>query len=301
MLCEDFQEVRMSDADDPSGPPGRWPGSGLLIKPGQAKYPRPAAGFSGQAVPVALAAATQLKAIRIESHRALAGKQRDLAARVAAHPDVAVMLLINPILAFKQLGVTLSPEIASHVLHAVQHPAPVRTRREALEASLKKALGEAARPVDAVWNARLLFTLRKLKPLDIGDAKPAYTLPLGQQEAQNLHDLRPRAVLRYPQPRLLPPRTRLNAVSWKESLRRMDLAAPAPQLPNAAKAPAEVVLEDLWFYKDQDEIVHDALELGLIMRSAFPIHSPDSFRKVLSGEQRNAFRSWIKRIRFNPT
>jgi hypothetical protein len=290
----------MSDAGDPSRPPSRGAGSGLVIKPGLAKYPRPAAGFSGKAVPVSLAGAAELKSIQIESHRALAGKQRDLAARVAAHPDVAVMLLINPVLAFKELGVTFSPEIASHVLHAVQHPAPVRTRREDLEASIKQALGEAAQPVNAVWNSRLLFTLRKLAPLAIGDAKPAYTPPLGQPEAQSLHDLRPRAVLRYPQPRLLPPRTRVSSVPWKESLRRMDLAAPAPRLPNAAKAPAEVPLEDLWFYKDLDKVVHDALELGLIMRSAFPIHSPDSFRKVLSGEQPNAFRSWIKRIRFNP-
>ena len=289
----------MSDAGDPKRAASRGPAAGLVIQPGKAKYQRPAPGLSGNTSQVKPGGAP-MPPLVIDTHAALAAKQRMLAGRVAANPDLAVMLLINPVLAFKAMGVELAPDIASHVLHAIQHPPEVRSRREELEASLKEALGEVAQPTDAVWNARLLFTLRKLKPLVIGEAKPVYTPPLGQEESKGLNTLRPAGVLRYPQPRLLPPRSSVGSVAWKESLRRMDLDAPAPQLPVADSAPAEVPLEDLWFYKDQDAVVHDALELGLIMKRSFPIHSPDSFRQVLSGEKPNAFRRWIKSLRFNP-
>ena len=296
----------MNDADDAKRPPRRGPGIGLLIRPGQAKYPRPAAGFAappaGPAVRhgSSLAARPDLPLLHINSHRELAIRQKALADRVAAHPQLAVMLLVNPVLAFKALGVVLSHPVANHVLHAIQHPPELRNRRDELEASLKEALGEPAQPTDAAWNAHLLFTLRKLGPLAIGDQHPAYTPPLGQAEAQKLHALRPAAVLRYPQPRRLAARNSVGSVSWKESLRRLDLKAPAPNMPAAEQAPQTVPLEDLWFYKDLDPVVHDALELGVIRRRAFPIHSPDSFRQVLAGSKPNAFRSWIERVRFNP-
>ena len=292
----------MNDADDAKRLPRRGPGIGLLIRPGQAKNPRPAAGFAAPpAGPVsALAAPAGLAVLQINSHRELAVRQKALADRVAAHPQLAVMLLINPVLAFKALGVAFSPAVADHVLHAIQHPAELRNRRDELEASLKEALGEPARPTDAAWNAHLLFTLRKLGPLAIGDQRPAYTAPLGQAEAQKLHALRPPAMLRYPQPRRLAARNSVGSVPWKESLRRLDLAAPAPQMPAAEYPPETVPLEDLWFYKDIDPLVHDALELGVIRRRAFPVHTPDSFRQVLAGSKPNAFRSWIQRVRFNP-
>ncbi len=288
----------MSDAGDPERPRSRGPGIGLVVQPGKAKYPRPAAGFSAKPAPAG--AKIELALIRINSHRALAAQQVALAERVAAHPDLAVMLLINPVLAFKELGVELSPDVARHVLHAIQHPAALRNRRDELEAHLREVLGEPAQPTDAAWNARLLFKLRELQALAIGEQKPAYTPPLGQTEAQKLNALRPAGGVRYPQPRMLEPRSRVGSVPWKESLRRMDLEAPAPVLPKAEAAPGTVPLEDLWFYKDLDALVHGALELGIIQRRAFPIHTPDSFRKVLAGEKPNAFRSWIKSVRFNP-
>jgi hypothetical protein len=140
--------------------------------------------------------------------------------------------------------------------------------------------------------------VRKLAPLAIGDRVPAYLPPLGQQESAKLHSLRPPGTKRYPQPRLLPPRNRVSSVPWKESLRRIDLNAPAPKLPQADRTPDSVPLEDLWFYKDLDPIVRDALELGVIQRRAFPVHSPDSFRKILEGKKKNAFRLWITSVRF---
>lgn len=281
----------MSDAPQPPRQ------AGLVIRQAKAKYSRPARPVTA---PVAPLAPANFALLEIKSHRALAVKQREIAERVAAAPDLAVMLFVNPVLAFEHLGVKLSPEVAHHVLQTIQHPQALRTRRDELEAKLKEALGEPAQPTDLAWNRHLLFELRKLAPLAIGSEVPAYKPPLGEQESAKLHALRPPGTKRYPQPRLLPPRNRVGSVPWKESLRRIDLGAPAPKLPRAEAPPEQVPLEDLWFYKDLDAIVRDALELGVIQRRAFPVHSPDSFRKILAGEKRNAFRLWIRSIRFKP-
>ena len=80
--------------------------------------------------------------------------------------------------------------------------------------------------------------------------------------------------------------------------RRIDLQAKAPELPVLEKPPASVTLENLWFYKDRDALVHDALELGILQRRALPIHTPDSFRKVQAGRKANVFHTWIKTVRF---
>lgn len=287
----------MTKSDD-AGHPQRGPLRGLVIRPASAKYRRPATGARpSPAIAVDVSAYEPLK---IATHRELLLRQREIAERVGAQPDLSVMLFINPVLAFKQLGITMSPEIAHHVLHAIQHPKALRTRRDELEATLKEALGEPARPTEPPWNAHLLFELRKLHPLQIDDRTPVYRPPLGQEESAKLHGLRPVGTKRYPQPRLLPPRSRVGSVPWKESLRRIDLDAPAPRLERAPARPTEVPLEDLWFYKDLDTLVHDALELGVIQRRAFPIQSSDSFRAILEGRKSNAFRLWIRSLAFKP-
>ena len=96
----------------------------------------------------------------------------------------------------------------------------------------KVVYSDKPRPTDDAWNSHLLFELRGLAPLAIGKQVPVYLPPLGQQESAKLQALRPRGVVRYPQPRLLPPRNRVSSVPWKESLRRIDLDAPAPSLPS---------------------------------------------------------------------
>jgi hypothetical protein len=274
------------------------PRRGLVIRRASAKYARPA---SGAETPVPLAASrskSSLPAIEIATHRTLAASQRALAERVAAEPALAIMLLINPVLALERMGVQLSSEIAHHILHTLQHPKAMRDRRDVLEASLQKALGETAHPTDPTWNEHLLFELRNLAPLAIGHHQPVFLPPIGDALRKGLDALRPPATARYPEPRRLPPRSRIGSVPWSASLRRLDLAAPAPSLPQAPRAPATVPLEDLWFYKDLDAVVHDALELGVIQRGGFPFHTPDSFRQILEGKKANAFTYWIKSVRF---
>jgi hypothetical protein len=268
-----------------------------VIRHAPPKSPRPTTGAT-RAAPV-VPAARPFEPLKLETHRDLARRQAEIAARLAAEPQLAVMMAINPVLALEALGVTMTPEIAHHVLHTLQHPAEVRSRRDELEQALRQALGEPARPNEPAWNAHLLFDLRRLAPLDTQGRSPAYTAPLGQEESRPLQAMRPPATPeRYPYPHRLPARSRVSSVPWKESLRRLDLDAPVPSLPAATVAPKDVPLEDLWFYKDLDPVVHDALELGFIRKIAFPIHGPDRFRRILEGKEANAFLLWIHRIAF---
>ena len=39
---------------------------------------------------------------------------------------------------------------------------------------------------------------------------------------------------------------------------------------------------------------------SVIMRRGFPVHTPDSFRQILDGTKGNAFRTWIRSVRFKP-
>jgi hypothetical protein len=116
---------------------------------------------------------------------------------------------------------------------------------------------------------------------------------------ERLYALRPKPTKRYQdRPRSVHRRARVSTVLWSQAMRRLDLDAPAPRLPFAREAPVEVTLEDLWFYKDLAPIVRDVVEYGVIQRRAFPFHTPDSFRKIESGEKPNAFRNWIREVRF---
>jgi hypothetical protein len=53
----------------------------------------------------------------------------------------------------------------------------------------------------------------------------------------------------------------------------------------------------LYFYKDSNATAAALLELGVIQRQSFPVHTPDTFRKIMDGSKPNAFRSWIRGVR----
>jgi hypothetical protein len=78
----------------------------------------------------------------------------------------------------------------------------------------------------------------------------------------------------------------------------MDLDAELPPLPSASAAPKKLSLEELYFYKESHPVARQLLELGIVQRQAFPIHSADSYRRIKRGEKSNAFRGWIRGIRF---
>lgn len=238
--------------------------------------------------------------LEVASHRALVVEQERIVERFNAHPELAVLFFVNPVLAFREFGVTLSPEMADHLLHALQHPPKLRARREALEQSLAERLGAPPQPNDARWLATTLFETLEIEPLQTAGQQPAYVPALPRDVLDRLAKLRPRFRNR----RGDTPR-RLSGMGvrireWHPTARRMDLESAAPALPRAARPPASVTLEELWFYKDASPVARELLELGIIRRRAFPIQSADSYRKIRAGEKANAFRGWITGLRFPP-
>ena len=236
--------------------------------------------------------------LSITSHRDLVGLHRKVAERVAADPEFSVMFLINPVLALERYGVTLSAKLKDHVLHTLQHPGALRVRRDELEARLRESLGEAPKPEDEAWLARVLFEYLKLRPVEIGDAEPAYKPPLNAEMIKALAEKRPRSVTRYKRERLIKLRAHVGMVPWREASRRLDLDARAPELPRANKAPKTIPLVNLWFYKNENPLVRDLLEYGLLQSRGFPFHSSDSFRQIAEGKKANVFRVWIRAVKF---
>jgi len=237
--------------------------------------------------------------LRIDSHRQLALKQAEICGRLERNPEIAKLCLLNPALAFKDVGVHLSPELIDHVLRAVRHAPTVRKRRNLLEEKLTAALGEPPQPADPAWVSRVLFEKLGLEPLEIGGRKPPYVPAIDPGMLDRLRRLLP--TMRRLDVTALPHAPKLTTVRLAPTIpaaRRMDLTATPPALPRAGTRPREVTLEDLWFYKDRNPIAHQLLELGAIQRAAGAVHSADSYRRIKAGEKRSAVRSWITEVRF---
>lgn len=277
--------------------PGKPPRNGLAPRKAKLATPRPARGPVRCLPPIP--PPPQAPPIEIHSRRELATKREEIVARINAHPELSVMFLINPVLAMKDLGVELSSEVIDHVLHRMQHPVELRQRRESLEAGLAKELGEAPRPQDAAWVSQLLFEKLKLKPLATAGQAPRYLQPINAEVLARLKRRRPTAKPRYPGARRTGAQSRVTVTDWNPAIRRLDLKTPSPTVPAAAAAPKAVTLEDLYFYKDLNETARQVLELGIIQRQSFPFHTPDAYRRIRAGQKPNAFRAWIRSVRFS--
>lgn len=234
----------------------------------------------------------------ISSRKRLAASRQEIVQRINREPAHSAMLLINPVLALKALGVQLRPEVAAHVLHSLQYPKALRDRIDELKQHLSPAFGDNPRPNDAVWLATALFTTLKLPPLDTKGRHAHYRAPLDAKRLEQLQALRPARRLRYPQTRLIARTSRLGIASPRPAARRFDLEAKLSVLPAIDSAPAAVRLHDLYFYKDVHPLARDLLELGMIQQQGFPYRTPSTFRRVRDGHTPNAFRAWIKAIRF---
>jgi hypothetical protein len=236
--------------------------------------------------------------ITIDTHRGLITKQAKIFKRFNDNPELSRLLFVNPVLAFREAGIELSTEIAQHVMHTLQHTPEVRTRRQELEDKLTAELGEPPQPTNPAWLSKTLFEKLKLQPLDTRGRQPTYEPPLNEEVLKRLQALRPKP--RHP----IPPKEGPGAGSfirlhtWRSSIRRMDLDAPLPDLKPAKQAPKTVSLETLYFYKDSSPLVRDLLELGQIQKRGLLFQSTSNFRKVVAGEKRNAFHSWIKSVTF---
>jgi hypothetical protein len=243
--------------------------------------------------------AGEAEPLEITTREELAERMGEIFARLNRRPELARMMMVNPVMAMADAGVRLAPDVGTHVLHALQHPPEVQSRRRQLTKTLKKQLGEAPQPNDPKWLARVLFEQLKLEPLRTKGRKPPFRDPLAPAELERARANRP-ARMRRPDGVPRPLRgVRIRVAPWRGSYRRLDVDAPAPELKPADRAPEAVELTDLWFYKDRDPVARDLLELGVIERRAFPIQAPDEYRRIQEGEALTALAAWITSIRFN--
>lgn len=242
---------------------------------------------------------TSYEQITIGSHDELATSYGEVARRFNENPELSSLLLINPVLAFKEVNVLVSTEISRHILHAIQHPPVLKQRREALENSLRESLLETPQPNNPVWVAELLFTKLKMKPLNTSGQAPVYKPPINIEGIAALQALRPQPRQKNKVTVTQKGTSRVHVREWNAATRRMDLDAPLGQMSAADTAPVEITLNELFFYKDQNPLLRDLLELGIIQRRAFPFHSGDSYRKIKNGEKTNAFRAWIRSVKFS--
>ncbi|WP_225031049.1 hypothetical protein [Paraburkholderia sp. XV] len=238
--------------------------------------------------------------LEIDSHRSLANAQAEIAKRINANSGWGAMLMINPVLAFKDLGVNVSARMADHILRSIQYRAPLRARRAALENSLAQTLGETPRPNDRKWLANVLFKRLELPPLACGEHEPVYLPTLADAAIRTAASLRPATPPRprYPEARRFAARNRVAVTPWHATVRYLDLDAPLPALHEASSAPHEVAVEQLYFYKDSHPTVRDLLELVMLQHQGFAFQKPDAYRKIRDGVKHNAFRAWITGVQF---
>lgn len=233
--------------------------------------------------------------VKVTNERELLAVARKLLEQLEKEPGFSVMLLANPVLALREYGIELAPEIEHHVLTSLRHPPRLRARRKELEAKLSAELGEPPRPTDSAWMARLVHERRKIEPRAIDGLAPSYKPPLSDARVAAIRAKHPPATTRYPGERRITVRHRMGVVPPRPAVRRLDLDAELPPRARAGQAPAELSLEQAWFYKD-DPVVRDAVELGTIMRRGFPFATPDEFRRIARGEKVDAFRAFVDAV-----
>jgi hypothetical protein len=235
--------------------------------------------------------------IKLTRHTELETRRAEIFGRINARPDIARLMAINPVKALSEVGVEMTPSVASHVLHALQMSPEQRARRVALERSLRKQLGEPPDPLNPAWLAEAVFGKLKVKPRVTKGHEPTFHPPEIAADLERLQARRPKM---REAPDLGRPRhgVVITVAPWRPAFRRLDLDAPVPDLPPARTAPKKLALVELWFYKDDHEAAHELLELGVVMHSAFPVHSPHSYREVKAGRKQNAFVSWITDVKF---
>lgn len=107
--------------------------------------------------------------IRVETHHDLRKNIRAISTRFNEAPELARLLLVNPILAFKDAGVDMTREIEDHIMNSLRFPKRLVEKKERLEAELREELKElglpAELPLSAETRAHLLFRVLKLQPL----------------------------------------------------------------------------------------------------------------------------------------
>ena len=101
-----------------------------------------------------------------------------------ARPDIARLVLVNPILAFEDIGVTLSPVMQRHIMHTLRFPKRLQARKERLEKELGAELASLGvkDPLPLTDDVRRELLQRVLKT-DPPDETPATDAPADDARA----------------------------------------------------------------------------------------------------------------------
>jgi len=244
--------------------------------------------------PAGTAAEADERTLVIDDVQGLVRHRKAIANRLQAHPEAARLLIVNPVLAFADAGIKLAPAVANHVLHAIQYPPEVRAERTRLEHELRRMLGRAPRPTHPHWLAETVFDQLGVAPVVIGQATPVYRPAFDAATIARLESLLPtRGVVTVPGP--APTTAGPSPLSFDpRSLGLLDLDAPVPELPPAERAPEELALLDLWFYKDRGPALRPLLELGIVINSGVAIYTSSQYRKIRDGQTQGELASWIR-------
>jgi hypothetical protein len=109
------------------------------------------------------------QSIVLEVERDLKKNMRAINTLLNANPDLARLVLINPILVLEDLGIQISTPVKQHITQSLRFPAKLVARRDELA---KEVTEEFARlkihlklPLTTAQRAKLVYETLKIKPL----------------------------------------------------------------------------------------------------------------------------------------
>ena len=238
--------------------------------------------------------------IEINTERDLVKYRRQIAARLQADPAATRLLIINPVLAMRDVGVRIAPKVAVHILHAVQYPPAISAQKTRLIHELTAALGRRPHPTDPQWLAHTVFVQLKVPAVRTRGVAPTYKAGVDPTAVRGIQALLPTrgvtvdGVPQNPEHPVYAPAT-VPLICEPKTVGMLDLDAPVPPL-SPAPAPAGLSLTDLWFYKQADPLIRPLLRLGIIENSGVVFHGPADYRRIRTGDMPNDLMMWLSRI-----
>jgi len=128
--------------------------------------------------------------IQVTVHRDLRKNIRAINERLNANPEIARLVLVNPILALEDVGVEIAPEVKEHIMEALRFPPALEKRKGELEAHLHAEFArlgfKASLPLSVEQRAELLFGKLQLAPREPDDPRPS-AVPSNRTRAYARH------------------------------------------------------------------------------------------------------------------
>jgi hypothetical protein len=104
---------------------------------------------------------TSFEPISVKTHRDFLQNMKEIVTRLNNNPDVARLVLVNPIYALQDLGVSLSKEMQDHVFQTFHSPPAKQKRLSELEQQLRTELdklpAKPSIPTTPEERAKLIF------------------------------------------------------------------------------------------------------------------------------------------------